>query len=85
MSSQPIWPFPFADVGAAQRARTRSAGTAEKQREIPERDRGECRELLVFDLEPEVFRVEGDGAGDIGDLVANSVKAGREIVVGALR
>src|SRR5207249_2293907 len=60
---------------AWQRSRTRSARTAEKNREITERDRSECRELLVSGLEPEVFGVESDSAGDIGDLVTNSVKA----------
>src|SRR5439155_16383089 len=63
--------------------RARGARAAEQNRKMTERGVGECRELLVSALEPEVLGIEREGASDVLDLVANAMKAGDEGEIGS--
>src|SRR5262249_11318400 len=62
-------------LSARHQTRTGGARAAQKQIQRSERDAGECRRLLVFELETQVFRVERDGPKHIGHLVPHTVNA----------
>ena len=48
---------------------------------MTERGVGECRKLLVSGLEPEMLSIEGQGASDILDLIANTMEAQNEALL----
>jgi hypothetical protein len=62
-------------LAAGRRAGSRRAWPAEQQREISERHTGERGELLMFQPEAEMVRVERGRPGDILDLIAHAVHA----------
>ena len=57
------------------RTRSRCPGAAEQQRELSERDAGECGELLAFQLETESVRVERHRPRDVFHLVSDTMHA----------
>jgi hypothetical protein len=65
----------FLSTTAGHRSRTRRARAAQKNPQWSERDIGECRWLLVFQLKTKVFRIERNRSRDVSDLVAPPVEA----------
>src|SRR5262249_57181352 len=62
-------------LSVRHRSRARGAGTAEQNLRVAERNIRERGEMLVFQREPEVVRIERDRARDILHLVSDSVHA----------
>src|SRR6185503_3538923 len=61
-------------LAVGHRARARSAGSAERELEITQRNLCESGQMLALELEPELLRIEVDGASDILDLIAHTVQ-----------
>jgi len=62
-----------------QRARTGSAGAAEQQCRVAERQSRELWKVLMLELETEMMRIKRDGSRDVGHLVANPVNVLHEL------
>jgi len=80
-------PSPQGPSGSTRRARlggrpatpgSRAAGTAQNEPETILRDPGERRSLPLFQREAEVLGIEGNGALDVRDDVANGPDPHRE-------
>src|SRR5688572_11518011 len=70
-----IPPARLLGLTARHRTRSRCSRSTEQQYKPSERDTGECGELLMFQLEAEMVRVERDRPGDILHLIAHAVHA----------
>jgi hypothetical protein len=58
-----------------QRTGPRRLRSAEQKPQFRERHIGKCGELLMFELESEMFSVEGNAATYVTDLIPNAVEA----------
>ena len=65
----------FLRLTVRHRARSGCSRTAEQNLRIAERNARERRELLVYEHEAEVGRVEGDRSSDVFDLISDAVHA----------